>query len=717
MTTILGCPGLGVAQSLPELPRVFLDTTYVAPTGSVIPVPAGGDFQAALNAATPGTTLVLQAGATYTGNFTLPANPGPGWIYIQSSALASMPGGTRVTPAQAVLMPKIVTPNGSSAISSGGGSQKYRLAGLEITGTLTNTSSLQNNLVMLGGQSNHDFVLDRSFIHGQTFGNYKRGVEIEATRVAVVDSWIDDIHVDQDDTQGIIVWNGAGPLKIVNNTIRAGGENIILGPSNGTVVADVEIRGNLLEKPYSWRVGDPTFAGQHWTIKNLLELKNARRVLIDGNVLQNCWVDWNAAFGAQGASSLVLTTRNQWGTCNCPVEDVTITNNINRHLGRGIGIANLGGSAMQRILVRDNLWYDISAAVNDGIAFMVYSSSDIAVDHNTVFQDGIAIYDTPAPVNFSFTNNLTLLGGGIYGSPGPNPDTNNAVIGGPGNFPIVGNFFPATIAAVGFVNYAGGDYRLAPTSPYKNAGTDGKDIGADIVALNAATACAVSGACSGPPPPPITSISLSPASLDFGSATAGTTSVASIFWATNTGTTGVSVSGITVSGPFALSSTDCFSTPSWNGVMAPGTHCNVYMVFAPVTSGSATGTLTITAAGSSKTVALSGTGLSSSGAFSLSPTSVSFGSVNIGTTSAKSNVWVTSTGTTGLSVSSITVSGPFTLSTDCSPTSTWNGVMAPGTHCNVYVVFTPVTSGSVTGTLTVTAAGTSKTVALSGAGF
>jgi len=498
---ILLQPVPGAAQSLPELPRVFLDTTYVAPTGSVIPVPAGGDFQAALNAATPGTTLVLQAGATYTGNFTLPANPGPGWIYIQSSALASMPGGTRVTPAQAVLMPKIVTPNGSSAISSGGGSQKYRLAGLEITGTLTNTSSLQNNLVMLGGQGNHDFVLDRSYIHGQPFGNYKRGVEIEATRVAVIDSWIDDIHVDQDDTQGIIVWNGAGPLKIVNNTIRAGGENIILGPSNGTVVADVEIRGNLLEKPYSWRVGDPTFAGQHWTIKNLLELKNARRVLIDGNVLQNCWVDWNAAFGAQGASSLVLTTRNQWGTCNCPVEDVTITNNINQHLGRGIGIANLGGSAMQRILVRNNLFRDISSSVNDGIAFMSYANSDVTIDHNTSFQDGIAIFTHDAP-NFWFTNNLLFLGGGIAGGGAPSVNMNNAVIGGPGNFPIVGNFFPATIAAVGFVNYAGGDYRLAPTSPYKNAGTDGKDIGADIVALNAATACAVSGACGPPPPPP-----------------------------------------------------------------------------------------------------------------------------------------------------------------------------------------------------------------------
>src|ERR1041384_8464985 len=53
-------------SSGPELPRVFLDTTYVPPTGATINVPAGGDLQAALNAAQPGDQIVLQAGAAYT---------------------------------------------------------------------------------------------------------------------------------------------------------------------------------------------------------------------------------------------------------------------------------------------------------------------------------------------------------------------------------------------------------------------------------------------------------------------------------------------------------------------------------------------------------------------------------------------------------------------------------------------------------------------------
>jgi len=51
----------------PELPRVFLDTTLVPPTGKIIAVARGGDVQAALNAAQPGDVITLEAGATFTG--------------------------------------------------------------------------------------------------------------------------------------------------------------------------------------------------------------------------------------------------------------------------------------------------------------------------------------------------------------------------------------------------------------------------------------------------------------------------------------------------------------------------------------------------------------------------------------------------------------------------------------------------------------------------
>jgi hypothetical protein len=71
----------------------------------------------------------------------------------------------------------------------------------------------------------------------------------------------------------------------------------------------------------------------------------------------------------------------------------------------------------------------------------------------------------------------------------------NALIGVPSAFPAttwpLGNSFPATPTSVGFVNYNngnGGDYHLLSSSPYKNKGSDGKDLGADVSAIQAATA-------------------------------------------------------------------------------------------------------------------------------------------------------------------------------------------------------------------------------------
>src|SRR5690242_1392590 len=76
---------VSAAAATPELPRVYLDTSYVVPTGRTITVNAGSDLQAAINSAQPGDVLSLQAGATFTGNFTLPAKSGQGWIVIRTS--------------------------------------------------------------------------------------------------------------------------------------------------------------------------------------------------------------------------------------------------------------------------------------------------------------------------------------------------------------------------------------------------------------------------------------------------------------------------------------------------------------------------------------------------------------------------------------------------------------------------------------------------------
>src|SRR6185369_16857649 len=68
-------------------------------------VPSGGDLQAAINSAVPGDTIVLDAGATYRGPFTLPKKTGDLYVTIQSSRASEITG--RVTPAQSGLLAKL----------------------------------------------------------------------------------------------------------------------------------------------------------------------------------------------------------------------------------------------------------------------------------------------------------------------------------------------------------------------------------------------------------------------------------------------------------------------------------------------------------------------------------------------------------------------------------------------------------------------------------
>ena len=133
----LSCPALGLAAATP--PALPAKTVSPLPPdrlgGRVIPVRAGADLQAALNAAQPNDTLVLEAGATWVGNFVLPRRSDAGWVTIRSNADggALPPAGQRVSPDHSGAMPKILTPNGNPALTAHDGTQGWRLVGRELS--------------------------------------------------------------------------------------------------------------------------------------------------------------------------------------------------------------------------------------------------------------------------------------------------------------------------------------------------------------------------------------------------------------------------------------------------------------------------------------------------------------------------------------------------------------------------------------------------------
>jgi hypothetical protein len=188
-------------SSVAELPRVYLNFPYPAKTGQTITVGPGGNLQNALNSAQRGDEIVLTAGATYTGNFVLPAKSGTaanGWIVIRSDKSGQLPGiGTRVGPAQASLMAKVVTPNTAPAIKTSPGTSGWRLVGLDVS-VASSVTIQQYGILWLGelgsAQSTlsavpSDIVLDRMNIHGQTTTNTSRCVPHNSARSQVSDSY------------------------------------------------------------------------------------------------------------------------------------------------------------------------------------------------------------------------------------------------------------------------------------------------------------------------------------------------------------------------------------------------------------------------------------------------------------------------------------------------------------------------------------------------
>jgi hypothetical protein len=506
-------PASSLAQTLPTPPKVLHDTTYTPPTGNRIPVNAGGDFQAALNAAQLGDTLVLQAGATFTGPFTLPSKAaGSGWIYVESSQASRLPApGSRVGATNAADMPRIVvTSAGGPAIQTAPGAHHYRFVGLEVTPV---AGSFVYNLVQLGaGETTlatlpHDLIFDRCYLHGDPAQGTRRGFAMNAQGVAVLDSYLADFKEVGADSQAIAAWNGPGPFKLVNNYLEAAGENVLFGGSDPSipnlVPSDIEIRQNHFFKPLAWRVDDPTYAGTHWSVKNLLELKNAQRVLIEGNVLEQNWADGQVGF------AVLLTPRNQSGTAPWSVvQDVTFRLNLVRHTASAVNILGTDDSATsqptQRILIQNNLFDDINGPTwnGDGILYQVLAGpANVTIDHNTGFQTGPIIMGEGTPaVGFVYRDNLTPRGN--YGVIGTNTApgrqtlttyfpgavfTKNVLVGANASDYPLDNYVPATLDAVGLVNRSGGDCRLAASSKYRRVGTDGKDVGADCDVLYALT--------------------------------------------------------------------------------------------------------------------------------------------------------------------------------------------------------------------------------------
>lgn len=247
-----------------------------------------------------------------------------------------------------------------------------------------------------------------------------------------------------------------------------------------------------MTKPLEWR--------GKTTIKCTFELKNARNVRIIGNIIENSFDDM----------AIRLTVRNQEG--NAPwsvIEDVLMQNNWIRNSGGGInflGTDDINKSAkMKRVQIVNNLFTGIDTEKwgGGGRFILITDGEDITIANNTVFNSGSAITAYGAVTKrftlrgniFSY-NEYGFTGDGLVGNgvltqyfPGGLFAENVVMSGSKTPKPDIDvplrNYYAADFNAVNFVNWQGGNYRLAANSKYKNKGSNKKDLGADIDQIEA----------------------------------------------------------------------------------------------------------------------------------------------------------------------------------------------------------------------------------------
>src|SRR5262252_508875 len=370
---ILSTSALGANDGPAELPRVTVASSLAdtpAP-GSIISLHSGGDLQGALNNAFCGDTIELEAGGAFVGRFTLPAKSCDNghWIIIRTSApdSALSSEGQRISPCYAGVgslpgrpqyscgTPQNVLARIENNTDTDGpvflrsGANHYRFIGLEITRTAGTRGAPALITVEPGGIADH-IVLDRVWLHGTAHDDTRVGFLLRGSNyAAVVDSYLNDFHCTSGNnvcTDSHAIGGGTGdhqdgPFKIENNFLEASGESIMFGGGEATLTpADIVVRRNHFFKPIEWMEGQPGFiggvAGNPFIVKNHLELKNAVRVLIEANLMENSWGGFT-----QTGRAILLTPKNQRarrrGVYVCPlcqVTDVTI---------RYVRIAHAGG--------------------------------------------------------------------------------------------------------------------------------------------------------------------------------------------------------------------------------------------------------------------------------------------------------------------------------------------------------------------------------------
>ena len=197
----------------------------------------------------------------------------------------------------------------------------------------------------------------------------KSGVRMNCAYCWVMNSFFDQMQLRGTDTHAVGTYDGQGPFKIVNNHLRGASSTLHFGGTSpsipGLVPSDMEIRLNTIDLDPNWHSLSNYCAvprTPRWALSNRLDLKNAQRIVFEGNELYQSWCDGGTGF-------LVSFLPMSCGTATCveasqtAVRDIYFANNLGAHsygIFQTSGRSGYGESqATQRVDVLNNLFWDI----------------------------------------------------------------------------------------------------------------------------------------------------------------------------------------------------------------------------------------------------------------------------------------------------------------------------------------------------------------------
>ena len=457
--------------------------------GNRIFVRKGDSFQIALNRAKSGDTILLQEGVIFKGAFKLPKKKGNEFITIRTSTKdINLPlPGKRIDPKKyAGNLPKLESNvKGESVIATQNGAHHFRFIGIEFMPTIEGLYDIVQ--VGTGDETKsedvpHHIEFDRVYIHGSETEGQRRGIAANGRHIRITNSHISNIKRKGDESQAIASWATDGPIEIINNYLEAAGMSILFGGASSPlklIPSNCIVRDNHMNKPLKW-------LGTEWVVKNMFEIKSGSNIKVQNNLMTHNWTM------GQTGTAVLFTTRKD--NDNVVIENIEFSGNIVRGSGNALNIYGSEGNGGKNLVIRNNLFDDIGGSKWNGSGhFMIVSDWDgLTIENNTVIQTGnITNAHTNPTKNFIFRNNIIFQNeyGFIGDGTSPGRDTlskyfrqvnisNNIIVGSDASMYGRQNFYPSSIRQIGFENFK--DYRLRKKSPYRNKGSDGKRIGADL---------------------------------------------------------------------------------------------------------------------------------------------------------------------------------------------------------------------------------------------